>query len=159
MSNQNLASLVGHCGLYCNACGIRQGKIKDAVECLRGILSSYGFDKIMPELSNWEPSFEHYGEFDKVMSGLVKMFGSCPGCLNGGGDPDCKVRSCARQAGYATCAECSENQNCEKLAPFQEGYKGLSAALEKIKQTSTDKYAEEMQRKVANGYSYLEERS
>ncbi|MEM3700354.1 MAG: hypothetical protein QXL57_05760 [Candidatus Bathyarchaeia archaeon] len=53
-SNKNL---VGCCGLYCCACGIHQGKIKQAVENLRKVTKAYGFDKIAPELARWEPAF------------------------------------------------------------------------------------------------------
>lgn len=153
MTETDSANLIGYCGLYCNACGIRQGKIKAAVGNLRDIIAVYGFDKLMPELSKWEPSFKHYNEFEQVMDGLAKMFGGCPGCLQGGGDPNCKVRSCAKEKGYRTCAECGEAETCEKLAPYREGY-GLVPALESIKQKGIEGYAEEMQRKVDDGYSY-----
>jgi hypothetical protein len=158
MASTDLSSLVGYCGLYCNACGIRQQKIKTAVNTLRDIIAAYGFDKIIPELANWEPSFKHYKEFDQVMNGLVKLFGDCPGCLQGGGDPNCKVRSCAKQKGYRTCAECAVAETCEPLAPYRKGYEGLAPALQDIRHKSLKKYAEEMQKKVAKGYSYLEEK-
>jgi len=158
MASTDPASLVGYCGLYCNACGIRQGKFKTAVNNLRDIIATYGFDKIMSELSKWEPSFKHYNEFDQVMNGLVKMFGDCPGCLQGGGDPNCKVRLCAKQKGYRTCAECGEADTCENLAPFRKGYKGFTQALQNIRQNGIGRYAAEMQKKVYEGYSYLEER-
>jgi len=154
MASTNPVSLVGYCGLHCNACGIRQGKIKDAVNNLRDIIGVYGFDKMMLELARWEPSFQHYDEFNQVMDGLVKMFGDCPGCLEGGGDPNCKVRSCAKQKGYRTCAECDEVETCENLAPYREGYKGLITALQSIRQNGIGKYVEEMQKKVDEGYSY-----
>jgi len=150
METSNPADFVGHCGLYCNACGIRQGKIKNAVKNLHNIIASYGFDRIMPELSQWEPSFKHYNEFEQVMNGLVKLFGDCPGCLQGGGDPNCKVRSCAKQKNYRTCTECSEANNCENLAPYRKYYE---IALKSIKQNDIRTYAEEMQKKVDKGYS------
>ena len=158
MAQTDPASLVGYCGLYCNACGIRQEKIKTAVNNLRDIVAHYGFDKIMPELAKWEPSFEHYDEFNQVMNGLIKMFGDCPSCLQDGGDPDCRVRSCAKQKGYRTCAECGESETCEDLAPYRKGYKRLTQALQSIRRNSIGGYAEKMQKKVDKGYSYLEER-
>jgi len=158
MTATDLSGLVGYCGLYCNACGIRQQKMKTAVNNLRRIIAAYGFDKIMPELAKWEPSFKHYKEFDQVMDGLVKLFGECPRCLQDGGDPNCKMRLCAKQKGYRTCAECAEAETCEKLASLRKGYKGLTKALQNIRQNGIKKYAEEMQKRVAKGYSYLEER-
>ncbi|UCC33760.1 MAG: DUF3795 domain-containing protein [Candidatus Bathyarchaeota archaeon] len=151
------SNLVGYCGLYCNACGIRQEKIKTAVNNLRDIIAHYGFDKMMSEFVQWEPSFKHYNEFDEVMDGLVQLFGDCPGCLQGGGDPNCKVRSCAKQKGYRTCAECNEAGGCEPLAPYRKGYKGLTPALQCIRENGIRSYAEGMQKKVDNGYSYVDE--
>jgi len=83
----NAKSLVGYCGLYCGACGIYQRRIKQAVENLKQIIGAYGFDKMMPELAKWEPSLQHYEKFEKVMAGLIKLFGECPGCGDGGGKP------------------------------------------------------------------------
>ncbi|UCG36952.1 MAG: DUF3795 domain-containing protein [Candidatus Bathyarchaeota archaeon] len=150
LEGSGLADLVGYCGLYCNACGIRQGKIRDAVENLRNTIASYGFDKIMPELSQWEPSLKHYSQFEKVMDGLVKLFGDCPSCLQGGGDPNCQVRACAKQNNYRTCTECGEADSCEKITPYRKYYEDAAKAL---KQGDIREFAEEMQRKVDKGYS------
>ena len=151
MAAADPVSLVGYCGLYCNACRIRQGKMKEAVTNLRDIIASYGFDKIMPDLVNWEPSFKHYDGFKQVMDGLVKMFGYCSGCLQNGGDPNCKVRSCAKQKNYRTCTECAEAKTCQKLDPYR---KYFEPALQSIKENGVKGYTEEMQRKVDQGYSY-----
>jgi len=143
-------NLVGYCGIYCDACRIRQGIIKEAVNNLRDIIDSYSFDKIMPELANWEPSFKHYDEFKQVMDGLVKMFGYCAGCFENGGDPNCKVRLCAKQKGYRTCTECGEAQTCQKLKPYR---KYFDPALQSIKENGVKGYAEKMQKKVDEGYN------
>ena len=155
MTETDPVRLVGYCGLYCNLCGIRQEKIKTAVNNLHDIVARYGFDKMIPELAKTEPSFKHYNEFNEVMSSLVKMFGGgCPGCLQGGGDPNCKARSCAKQKGYRTCAECSEAETCENLAPYRKGYKGLLPGLQSIRQNGIGRYAEEVQKKVSEGDYY-----
>ena len=153
--SENPKNLVGFCGLYCGACGIYQRKIKEAVENLRSVITAYGFDKVMPELAKWEPSFQHYPEFESVMNGLTKLFGECPGCIGGGGDPECAVRQCAKQKGYATCAECDAMETCEKVQKY--GPKALEG-LRKIKTVGVDKWVEEMQKKVDSGYCYLNER-
>ena len=159
MTSTDPVSQVGYCGLYCNACGIRQGKIKTAVNNLRGIIAAYGFDKMMPELVKYEPSFKHYNEFEQVMDGLVKTFDGCPGCFQGGGDPSCIARSCAKEGCFRTCADCDEAGTCEKLAPFRIGFEGLLPGLESIRQKGIGRYAEEMQKEVDEGFSYLEESS
>lgn len=146
----NPENYVGYCGLYCNACGIRQGKIKNAVANLRQVIESYGFDKIMPELSKYEPSLKHYKEFERVMEGLVKLFGGCPGCLEGGGDPNCKVRTCAQEKTLRTCMECGDAKDCENLAPYRKYYE---EALKVVKEHDLQTYAKAMQKKVDKGLS------
>jgi len=152
----NPKDLVGYCSLYCGACGIYLGKIKQAVENLRKIVSAYGFDKIASELAKWEPAFQHYTEFENFMEGLVKMFGECPGCIKGGGDPNCAVRECCEQKAYTTCPVCPEIERCEKLKRY-----GLQAleGLQKIRTMGLDKWAKEMQKRVDTGYCYLDERT
>jgi hypothetical protein len=111
--NESPKNLVGYCGLYCGACGIHQGKMKQAVENLRKIISPYDFDKITLKLAEYEPAFRHYTEFENVLDGLAKLFGECPGCIAGGGDPNCATRECCKPKAYITCAECSEMETCE----------------------------------------------
>jgi len=115
---RNPKDLVAYCGLYCGACGIYQGRIRHAVENLRKVIGAYGFDKIAPELAKWEPSLQHYSEFEKVMDGLVKLFGECPACIGDGGDPNCAIRQCCRQKKYATCVECAEMDTCGTLQRY-----------------------------------------
>jgi hypothetical protein len=154
--SKNPKNLVGYCGLYCGACGIHQGKIKQAVENLQKIINAYGFNKFTAELAKWEPAFQHYKEYENVLNGFVKMFGECPGCTQGGGPPDCAIRQCCKQKAYTTCAECAETGKCEKLLAY--GPQALER-LQKIKAMGIDKYAEEMQRKVSAGYCYLDEKT
>jgi len=151
----NPKGLVGYCGLYCGACGIHQGRIKQAVENLRTIINAYGFDKFAAELAKWEPAFQHHKEFEEVMDGYVKLFGQCPNCLNGGGNPECAVRQCCKQKAFATCAECAEMDTCDKVKQF--GPRAMDG-LSKIKKLGADKWAEEMQKKVNVGYCYLDEK-
>ena len=153
--NESPKILVGYCGLYCGACGIYQGRIRQAVENLRKTISAYGFDKIAPELARWEPAFQHYPEFEGVLDGFVKLLGDCPGCVKGGGDPNCVVRECCKQKAYTTCAECAEMDACEKLRPT--GGTALEG-LRKIRAVGVDKWTEEMQKKVDAGYCELDER-
>jgi hypothetical protein len=152
--DENPKNLVGYCGLYCGACGIHQGKIKQVAENLREIISVYGFDKLTAELAKYEPAFQHYTEFENVLDGFVKMFGECPGCLPGGGPPDCAIRECCRQKAYSMCVECVETETCEKLQKY--GPQAIER-LQKIKAMGIDKWTEEIQRKVGAGYCYLDE--
>jgi hypothetical protein len=146
--------LVGYCGLYCGACGIRQGRIKHEVENLRKTIHAYGFNKIAPELARWEPSMTHYAKFEEVMDGLVKLFGECPGCADGGGNPECKIRTCSKEKGHAICADCTEMGKCERLRRFGQA----SERLLEIRTKGVENWVIETQKKVDAGYCYLDER-
>jgi len=113
-------------------CGIYQGRIRHVVENLRRVISTYGFDKIALELTNFEPAFRHYPEFERVLDGFVKVFGDCPGCVAGGGDPTCGVRECCKEHARITCGECFEMDVCEKIRAMplsQHRFRALKAAL------------------------------
>ena len=146
-------SLVAYCGLYCGACGIQQGRITQAVEDLRKVISAYGFDKMGPKLAKWEPAFQHYAEFEKVLDGFVKLLGDCPGCVAGGGDPSCAVRECCEEKTFVTCADCAELDSCEKTQWTVESLD----PLHRIKARGVVEWAEEMQKKVDAGYCYLDD--
>lgn len=147
-------SLVGYCGLYCGACGIYQGRVKQAVENLRLVIGAYGFDKIMPEVAKWEPAFQYYKEFEKVNDALIKLFGECPRCVSGGGDPGCAIRKCCKEKAYTTCVDCADMEKCDKLKQRD----WTSKALRKIKASGVENWAEEIQRKVDAGFCYLDEK-
>jgi len=149
---EEVLSQIGYCGLYCLACGIYQGKVKQAVVNLRKVIKAYGFDKIPAELSKWEPAFHHYREFEEVLSGFERLFQDCPGCRRNGGDAGCVMRECCKQKSLVLCANCIEMQSCHELAR-------MAKALEEsqtIKLFGAEKWVEEMQKKVSNGYCYLQ---
>jgi hypothetical protein len=152
--NKSARNLVGYCGLYCGACGIYRGRIKQAVENLQGVIRAYGFDKMSSELAKWEPSLQHYKEFEQVMNGLTKLFGECPGCAEGGGDPTCEIRICCKQKGHTICVECTEMDTCKKLTQRDWTMKTLKA----IKATGVKDWLADMQKKVKAGYCYLDEK-
>ncbi len=44
--------------------------------------------------------------------------GRCEGCKAGGGFTGCRVRLCALDRGFTTCAQCQEMESCGKLNNF-----------------------------------------
>lgn len=109
-------------------------------------MAAYGFDKSSSYLAKWEPAFKNYKEFEGVLDGIVRLFGSCPGCVAGGGDPNCAVRGCCRRKSHATCAECAEINKCE----VAQGHLQLEE-LKRIGDMGVESWADEMQRKAGAG--------
>jgi len=123
-----------------------QGKFTKAVQDLRNLLAAYGFDKSYSDLAKWEPAFKNYKEFEGVMDGIVRLFGSCPGCISSGGDPNCLVRVCCKQKARATCAKCAEINDCQ----VAQGRLQLEE-LRRIGDMGIDRWADEMKMKSDAG--------
>jgi len=149
------SSLVGYCGLYCGACAIYQQMIRKRGIQLLEVLDAYHFREIAKEAKEWDPKLAHYPQFEDVLQSLMKMFGECPSCLEGGGPPVCAIRECCKENGFSTCAEC-DKMPCDKLQPQVQGYRGHLDMLRRIKEIGKDKWAKEMERKVKEGFSYIE---
>ena len=90
----------------------------------------------------------------------------CPGCLGGGGNPACAIRTCARSRGFLTCAEC-ESMPCKRDAASENWLQDAAAFLELITQRYGDwnimnleriqevgyrRFIDEMQEKVKSGF-------
>jgi hypothetical protein len=145
--------LVGYCGIYCGACGIYQGRIKQMVENLQKVIRAWGFDKAAPELAKYDPAFKNYAEFEGVLDGFAKLLGDCPGCIAGGGSPSCVIRQCCKQKNYSTCVECAEMDTCKKLLREVATLENMK----RIKALGVGKWAREMQKKVDKGYCQMDE--
>jgi len=53
-------SLVSYCGLYCDACAIRQGLIRNRGMQLLEVLSAYLFRDVAKEAKEWAPELAYY---------------------------------------------------------------------------------------------------
>ena len=66
--------------------------------------------------------------------------GDCPGCRNGGGDPDCPLRKCASERGLDGCWQCDEFP-CGKGMFGNEEWRGLGiGSVGCIKEHGLERY-------------------
>jgi len=79
----------------------------------------------------------------------------CPGCMGGGGNPECAIRLCAKERGLAGCWECSEDP-CEKLQEIDQGYAGARENRQRIRDTGLEAWLAEQAAQVEAGFSYLD---
>ncbi len=86
-----------------------------------------------------------YEQWKKGMKWFQK-YSACPGCQNGGGPPDCKIRACAKSKGVEVCASCSE-MPCDTLKKASEHmlYDVIKAS-EEIKTKGKDAWLEEQKK-------------
>ena len=64
----------------------------------------------------------------KALSWMQK-YAYCEGCEQGGGSPNCSIRTCAAEKGVELCNMCSELDSCDKFAWLGEGSESLKEKL------------------------------
>ena len=146
------AELAGYCGLYCDACGMKNGQIRDTASTLQRILEAYSFAQWAPTLAEVVSATKHYSQFEGVLEWLTTQ--DCPGCLAGGGDPGCAIRICAKEKGFAGCWECAE-VTCEKLQRIDQGSPALESR-QRIREVGLEAWLSEQAAQVREGFSYFD---
>jgi len=110
-------SLMAYCGLDCSKCF---GYTKTISEAAKGLRRTMRVEKVKQV---W-PSMPFLGDYDAFKKDLDALAGlRCRGCLEGGGNPFCRIRKCCLQRGYRSCAQCDEFESCEKLTTLEPGHK------------------------------------
>ena len=108
--------MIAYCGLYCGDCVMHKGTVADLARDLRKELRGARFDRMakvladtpyFKELKNYGTCYEVLGTFVKFRCGKV--------CQDGGGPPNCTIRKCCQNRGYAGCWECDDLETCEKF--------------------------------------------
>ena len=103
---------VAPCGLKCGECGLGNGTVAENALNLKRDLEQYG-------VSQWAPLVPGGKDVDFVLLGknltwIGEMIG-CPGCLRGGGNPECPIRLCSKERGMTSCGQCTDLKECRKF--------------------------------------------
>jgi hypothetical protein len=141
--------LITFCGLFCGACDIYQKRIGNAGSELKEVLDVLEFDTF----ANQIPGLEEYDSFKKTLNNIIQFFGQCPTCKHGGGNPECRIRICAKDKDLDTCADCSQFP-CDKFGDLKEGSKMAIENLKTMKKIGMKKWAKQEQKKVDAGFRY-----
>ena len=88
-----------YCGLYCENCAV-MAKVAPAAQVLYDEMKKAGFEEII----HFIPGGDGFWPFLKGMA----EDGLCISCKDGGGDPSCAVRLCAKEKEMEMCALCGE---------------------------------------------------
>lgn len=110
-------SLMAYCGLDCSTCFGYTKTISEAAKGLRRTMRAEKMKQVWPTI----PFLGDYDSFKKSLDALAGL--RCRGCLEGGGNPFCKIRKCCLERGYRSCAQCDEVESCEKLNTLEPGHK------------------------------------
>ena len=98
----------GYCGLSCTTCKDRFAGIRKQLDDLDAAFDEINMKEVAKAIPFMNSKYKGYQK-------LAKFFKTeCPGCRNGGGNPFCSIRKCAKKKGYSTCVEC-ETDICKKF--------------------------------------------
>lgn len=115
--------MIAYCGLYCGECLNYTGAVADLARDLRKELRNYRFDKTAEALAQvpFFKEFQNYAACYETLGAMVKL--RChKSCRGGGGNPGCKIRTCAVKKKFTGCWECNEFETCHRLDSLKPGH-------------------------------------
>ncbi len=142
--------MVTYCGLYCDLCSQR-ARIPELAKNLKDILTKEGFEFWGKEVAGSEQFWEFLGNLSDTNK-------SCPGCRQGGGNPDCDLRKCAIEKGAEICCLCKEFP-CERINDFSKVYPTVISDGQRLKEIGTDAWIEEQKARKKTGFAYCDIRN
>jgi hypothetical protein len=137
-----------YCGLYCENCAVKV-KVDPASKILYEEMKTAGFEGII----------QFFPEGDKFWAFLKGMAenGICSSCKEGGGNPGCAVRICAKEKNIEMCALC-ESYPCEKIEKFFEGYPMLKSDNSMLREEGKDAWSKHQDERRERGFTYSSEK-
>jgi hypothetical protein len=132
-----------YCGLYCENCAVKT-KIAPAAKVLYEEMRDAGFADVIEYIPGG-------GGFWPFLKGMAEG-ALCPSCKDGGGNPGCAIRICAKEKGIEMCALCGEYP-CEKINAFT-GYPDMKPDNELLRAKGMDAWAALQDERRKNGFTY-----
>jgi hypothetical protein len=94
-------------------------------------------------------------EFGNFMKGLNWCANSgCNGCLQGGGMPNCEIRTCCKEKDLRNCYFCRDFEECEKLGYQKATYK-INDSYIRINQIGYENWLKEQKEKASKGFDNI----
>jgi hypothetical protein len=108
----NLTNQIGPCGIICGTCILGNGSVSKNAKTTFDYINMIGIKDWAPMIPggrdlNWE-------ETEKTLKWMTK-YAFCAGCEQGGGPPDCEIRSCAKSRSFEVCNNCEKLEDCSKF--------------------------------------------
>ena len=137
-----------YCGLYCEHCSVK-AKIGPAAKLLHEEMKKAGFEEII----HFIPGGDGFWPF---LEGMAEQ-GLCISCKDGGGNPGCAVRICAKEKGVEMCALC-ESYPCEQFDVFFKGYPVAKKDNALLREKGMEPWAQLQDERRVKGFTYADER-
>lgn len=105
---------IGFCGIWCGSCAGGNGVTIELTKKYEKIIKKGNLEK-------WAPKDFDFKEFMKGLSSMQKI-SLCPGCLKGGGNPNCEIRACALKKNVTNCSQCDQLMTCKHFEELEKNY-------------------------------------
>jgi hypothetical protein len=128
-------------------------KVEPAARVLYDEMKSAGFEDVI----SFIPGGEGFWSFLKGMTDN----GMCVSCRDGGGNPECAVRLCAKEKGIEMCAFC-QDYPCDKFDTFLKvtaGYPVLEQDNALLRDQGWKAWLVLQERRRESGYTYQEDKA
>lgn len=131
---------MGPCGIACALCRLGNGTVAETALRLQEHINFY-------QIPYWAPTTPGGAEldFDHLRKALDWMhtYARCLGCEQGGGPPECAIRTCAKEKGFTLCSDCPDLEGCSKFDWLGESAGILRENLKKSRGRSKQELVEE----------------
>ena len=123
----NVENQIGFCGIWCGSCPAGNGSIIELTRRYEEAVKKNRMEK-------WAPKDFDFREFMKGLNSLQKI-SLCRGCLQGGGNSTCTIRTCAKEKKVSSCSQCELLMNCKNFEILEKSHPTIKQELVKIKNT------------------------
>ncbi len=142
-SFRNVKNQIGYCGIWCGSCPGGNGVSMEFTKKYEDFVKK-------SQLEKWAPKTFDFSEFMKGLAAIQTM-PSCTGCLNGGGNPTCKIRTCASKKKIVNCSQCDQLLACRNFEALEKTHPNIKDDLRKMRnvkdQELIKKWTNELSRK------------
>ena len=120
--------MTAYCGLCCADCIPSRRELFVLLDRLEALLRQVQFERYAELKAARDPEFNKYPRFLAMLRKLKTL--RCPApCRDGGGNPSCEVKRCARNHGLDGCWQCARRRRCAFLDPLRRAHPNLDYHL------------------------------
>ncbi len=121
-------SMTAYCGLCCADCIPSRRELFGLLDRLEALLGELRFEKYAQLKWARDREFKHYPRFISLLRKLKTLRCAAP-CREGGGNPKCEVRRCARRRRLEGCWQCAKRARCSRLDALRRAHPNLDYHL------------------------------
>lgn len=152
MGTEQAKKLVCYCGLYCGNCGIYKGRMVAKIAAdLKELIDVYGFAEWVPKYEKIDFSFDEFQKGLNFFSNEEKGPYCQVSCKEGGGQPFCEIRLCAKKKEVEICFECDKFP-CKLFSSFLKTHSEIIEEQKKFKKLGLKRWLELKEEQSKRGY-------